>query len=180
MTALPGRQKKKRGARRLPRSTHTRKTGEYSEAVTQLNSSVASHLGANRSADSSVVQPNIVEERIRHIAVAIVGSQEEKYFSFFPERAESIQRPLIAGAADNNHLSVCFVISKLLLRDAVVCAYASRIIQELNSVILVSREQQCAASSLGAGVDTRNNFGMRTHSDGTEWTKRLTRKTAGS
>src|SRR4030095_6914694 len=44
--------------------------------VAQLNAPVASHLGADGTCDSTVIRPDIVKERIRHISVAVVGAEE--------------------------------------------------------------------------------------------------------
>ena len=46
------------------------------EAITDLDPSVASNLCPNRTGNSTVVQLDVVEERIGDVAVAIVGAQE--------------------------------------------------------------------------------------------------------
>src|SRR5262249_9944938 len=46
------------------------------EAVAHLNSSVTSDLCADRTGNSAVIQPHVVEEWIRHIAVAIIRTHK--------------------------------------------------------------------------------------------------------
>src|SRR6185503_17303148 len=64
---------------------------QISEAVTQLNASVTSHLRADRSGDSAVVQLDIVEERIGHVAVAVVGPQKRPGEVGMVEHVEEIK-----------------------------------------------------------------------------------------
>jgi hypothetical protein len=74
----------------------------------------------------------------------------------------------------NSACQLWFFIVELLSLTATSYALNPRLnIQKFDSHIHASR-QQCAAPSLGVKMDGRNNFGMKPHSGGTEWTKRLT------